>query len=227
MPFASMERSSWPRGSGEVAPSVPRIGVRECVVPATDLVPERIMDAVVACVERVGLSGFALEDVAAEAGVGRATIYRHFPGGRGQLIRETVTREVGRFWQALAQDVERDPTLEDRLVHGLMSANQRLADHELLQRLLAAEPQEILSALMTSEPIVDVLLREYLRGLLVGQHMAPGVDIDEAADYLGRMVLAHIGSPGRWDTGDPGQVRRLVRTQFLGGILAAEGTPTG
>ncbi len=189
-------------------------------MPATDLVPERIMDAVVACVERVGLSGFALEDVAAEAGVGRATIYRHFPGGRGQLIRETVTREVGRFWQDLAAEVAGEPTLEDRLVHGVIAANRRLSDHELLQRLLAAEPQEILSALMTSEPIVDMLLREYFRSLLVGQGLVPGIDLDEAADYLGRMVLAHMGSPGRWDTGDPEQVRRLVRTQFLGGILA-------
>jgi AcrR family transcriptional regulator len=194
-------------------------------MPAADLVPERIMDAVVSCVERVGLSGFALEDVAAEAGVGRATIYRHCPGGRGQLVREAVTREVGRFWQALAEDVAGEPTLEDRLVQGLMAANRRLADHELLQRLLAAEPQEILSALMTSEPIVDMLLRDYLRGLLRGQRLAPGVDLDEAADYLSRMVLAHIGSPGRWDTADPDQVLRLVRTQFLGGITPPAGAP--
>ena len=43
---------------------------------------DRIMDAVVVCTERVGLKGFALEDVAAEAGMSRATIYRHFAGGR-------------------------------------------------------------------------------------------------------------------------------------------------
>ena len=63
---------------------------------------DRIMDAVVACVDRGGLAGFALEDVAAEAGVSRATIYRHFEGGRDQLVREAVTREVARFWTELA-----------------------------------------------------------------------------------------------------------------------------
>ncbi len=177
------------------------------------------MDAVVSCVERVGLGGFALEDVAAEAGVGRATIYRHFAGGRAQLIRETVTREVGRFWRDLASEVAGEPDLESRLVVGLMAANQRLAEYELLQRLLAAEPQEILAELLTSEPIVNELLRVYLRQLLRPEQLAPGVDLDEAADYLTRMLLAYIGSPGRWDIADVEEVRRLVRTQFLAGIL--------
>ena len=53
---------------------------------------DRIMDAVVACIDRRGMSGFALEEVAAEAGVSRATIYRYFDGGRPQLVRESVTR---------------------------------------------------------------------------------------------------------------------------------------
>ena len=55
------------------------------------------MDAVMACVDRNGLHSFALEDVAGEADLSRATIYRHFPGGRTQLINDTVTREVARF----------------------------------------------------------------------------------------------------------------------------------
>jgi hypothetical protein len=38
------------------------------------------------------------------------------------------------------------------------------------------------------------------------------------------MLLTYIGSPGRWDTGDIDEVRRLVRTQFLGGIVAPGAT---
>ena len=34
------------------------------------------------------------------------------------------------------------------------------------------------------------------------------------------MLLIHIGSPGRWDMTDEAQVRRLVRTQFLAGVVA-------
>lgn len=73
---------------------------------------DRIIDAVLVCVERVGLRGFALEDVAAEAGVSRATIYRHFDGGREQLVREAVGRELARFWSDLAADVAHIDDLE-------------------------------------------------------------------------------------------------------------------
>jgi len=177
------------------------------------------MDATVTCVERVGLGGFALEDVATEAGVSRATIYRHFEGGRDQLISETVTREVADFWRGLAEEVADLVGLENRLVGGLMAANERIASHGLLQRLLAAEPEYILAAIFESEPLVLLVLRGYIRELLNGQLLRPGVDPDEAADYLTRMTLTHMGSHGRWDMADEAQVRRLVRSQFLAGVL--------
>jgi AcrR family transcriptional regulator len=178
------------------------------------------MDAVVACVDRRGLAGFALEDVAAEAGVSRATIYRHFQGGRDQLVREAVTREVARFWTDLAVAVEDIDDLESRLVVGMMLATERLQTHDLLQRLLAMEPEEFLPALFESDPLVHLVVRDYLGDLLQGAQLAPGVDPTDAADYLSRMLLSHIGSPGRWDMTDEAQVRRLVRTQYLAGVLA-------
>ncbi len=183
---------------------------------------DRIMDAVVVCTERVGLKGFALEDVAVEAGMARATIYRHFEGGRPQLIRETVTREVGRFWAELADAVSGLPHLEDRLVAGMMLAEEKLRTHDLLQRLLAVEPEEFLPALFESEPLVHFVVRDYLQALLEVEELAPGIEIEEAADYLARMLLAHIGSPGRWDMADEVQVRRLVRTQFLVGVVRSD-----
>jgi AcrR family transcriptional regulator len=188
----------------------------------TETARDRIMDAVVTCVDRVGLGGFALEDVAAEAGVSRATIYRHFPGGRDQLVREAVTREVARFWSELAVEVAHIPDLEGRLVEGIAAAHRKVQEHDLLQRLVAAEPEEFLPALFESEPLVHLVLRGYLRGLLEGQRLRPGVDPDAAADYLTRMLVSYIGSQGSWNLADRDAVRRLVRTQFLAGVIDLE-----
>ena len=188
---------------------------------------DRLMDAVVACVDRDGLAGFALEDVAVAAGMSRATIYRHFTGGRDQLIRETVTREVGRFWRRLAEAVSSHPDIENRLVHGVMEASRIVKEYDLLQRLLDVEPEQILPALMSSEPLVQQVLRDYTRDLLDSPDLLEGVDLDEAADYVTRMLLAHIGTAGQWDMSDEAQVRRLVRTQFLAGVIAPGGRRAG
>src|SRR4051812_44660021 len=96
---------------------------------------DRILDATMACVERSGLRGFALEDVAGGAGVARATIYRQFPGGRDELIRATVAREVGAFWRELADTVRIHDDLESRFVAGIMEAHRRIEAYDLLQRL--------------------------------------------------------------------------------------------
>lgn len=181
---------------------------------------ERIMDAVVACVDRGGLNSFALEDVATEADVSRATIYRHFPGGRQQLIDDTVAREVANFWRTLADEVRPLASIEDRLVSGVMSAHARLADHDLLQRLVTSEPSAILPPLFSADRLLHGMIVGYLRELLARERLRDGIDLDEAADYLSRMMLSHIGTSGRWDLSDRSSVQRLVQTQFLAGILA-------
>ena len=173
-----------------------------------------------ACVDRNGLHSFALEDVAGEADLSRATIYRHFPGGRTQLINDTVTREVARFWGELAASVRSLEAIEDRLVVGLMEARRRINENDLLQRLLASEPDDFLPALSSSDELVRVAIVGYIKDLVARERLVDGVDLDLAAEYLTRMLLSHIGTAGRWDLADRDQVERLVRTQFLAGIIA-------
>ena len=177
------------------------------------------MDGVVGAVRASGLAGFALEDVAARAGVARATIYRQFPGGRAELIRESVTREVGRFWLGLAEAVAGQGTLEDRLVLGVMEARRRILDDELLQRLLTNEASVLLSALVESESIVNTVIEGYIERLFEQERLREGIDPQVAAAYLSRLLQSYMASPGRWDLSDERAVRRLVRTQFLAGIL--------
>jgi len=176
-----------------------------------------------ACAEEKGLSGFALEDVALRAGVARASIYRHFPGGRAQLISDTIAWEVARFWAQLVEAVADADDLAGVLERGLSEAHRAIERHDLLQRLLANEPGELLSSLLASEPVLHDVVRDYLRPLLEQEELAAGVDLDDAADYLARMFQTCMSSPGRWDLDDPEQVGRLVATEFLAGVLAPDG----
>ena len=186
-----------------------------------DSTRDRLFEATIACVGRTGLAKLRVEDAAREAGVGRATVYRHFPGGRDQLVSETITWEVGRFFVRLARAVEDAPDLRARLEQGLTFAHRAMLEHEALQRVLSTDRERFLPKLNETAPLVVALIRSYLAPFLAAEELRPGLDPEEAADYLARMALSYIPSAGRWDLDDPEQVARLVDRQFLAGVLAS------
>ena len=91
-----------------------------------------LLAATLACVERWGLAKTTIEDVAAEAGLSRATVYRYFPGGREQLISETITWEVAGFFARVAQEVAAEPTVAGQIRRGLMFGHRAIVEHKLL-----------------------------------------------------------------------------------------------
>ena len=46
------------------------------------------------------------------------------------------------------------------------------------------------------------------------------VTLAACAEYVARLSLSLISSPGRHDLGDPAEVHRLVRRELLGGVWA-------
>ena len=121
---------------------------------------ERIMRGAVRCVERSGVSGFSVEEVASEAGVSRTSVYRYFPDGRSQLISETATWVLARFWTGIAESVAGHDSLEDRLVHGLVEGSARIASSSIIANLMDPDLDELAHALEPAEPLVRGVIRE-------------------------------------------------------------------
>jgi AcrR family transcriptional regulator len=184
------------------------------------VVRERILDATVTCIGRSGMAGLTLEQVATEAGVGRATVYRYFAGGRDQLISEAIAWEVAGFFTRLAEEVDDTTTFRERLERGLVFAHRSMAEHEVFQHVLATERERLLVRLAELAPLSLGVVRGYLAGYLVEEDLVDGVDVDAASWYLARMVLSFLTSPGSWDLDDPDQVAELVDTVFLAGVVA-------
>lgn len=181
---------------------------------------QRILEATYACIARWGIFKTTVEDAAREAGMSRASVYRHFPGGREELVAETISWEELRFFTRLYDELHDAPTLVEVLERGLPFAHRAILEHEVLQRVLETEPETLLPKLTVDVTRVTALISGFLLPYLSGDRLAPGVELREAADFLARMVLSYITSPGRWDLEDPVQVAKLVRTELLAGILA-------
>ncbi|GIU83887.1 MAG: hypothetical protein KatS3mg008_0662 [Acidimicrobiales bacterium] len=180
---------------------------------------EVIILATLDCILASGFR-FTVDEVAARAGVSRASVYRHFPGGREQLLHETVAWEVSSFFTRIAEAVAHVPDLRSRLALALLEGRRLLRGHRLLERVLVEDPETLVAELQLVMPMVFEGVRSYLRPLLEREKLVEGVDTDEAADYLARMFLSHLGSEGLGDLGDPERVRRLVDTRFTAGVLA-------
>lgn len=188
----------------------------------TDDPRSRILEAVVVCLGRYGIAKTTVDDAAQEAGLARATVYRYFPDGKEQLISEAISWAVGRFFADLAAAVDDAADLPTMLEQALAHAHRAVGEHVVLQKVLETEPERLLPQLTQSAPQVQEVLRTYLATRLDPEDLLPGVEVDEAADWLARMGVSFIVAEGSWDLSDPTEVRRLVRDELLVGIVRPE-----
>ncbi len=168
-----------------------------------------------------------VEDVAREAGISRATVYRAFPGGRDELIDATVSWAVLDFFAKLYDRIQGAVDLEEVMERGIMFAHRSIVEHEVLQRVMLTEPETLLPALTVESIRIRRGIAEVLAPYVVDRGLAPGVDMRDAADFLARMVLSYISAPGRWDLEDPEQVSRLVQFELLAGVVVPTGAAAG
>ena len=183
---------------------------------------DRLLAATYRCVERFGLGKTTIEDVVKESGLSRATIYRQFPGGRDELLLETVGWELANYFNDLADHVRDAPNLGELLSWGLEFAHRSVTEHAVLRKIMDTEPERLLPLLTTEAtktlPYIADFLLPYLRREAEAGRLRPRVDLDRASEYLARAILSLIGAPGRWDLADPDQIAELVGTELLGGI---------
>lgn len=179
----------------------------------------RILEGTYECVARVGISGTSIEDAARAAGVSRATVYRHFPGGRDELMGAVIIWETLRFFGRLADRVAGAPDIETILVDALVFGHRAIEEHAVLQKILEAEPGLLLPKLSVETARLVELIRDFLLARFEGHGLPEGLAAHDAADYVARMLLSFMSAPGRWDLGDREQVVTLVRSELVAGLV--------
>lgn len=172
---------------------------------------EALLAATYACIARAGIDRTTVEDAAREAGVSRATVYRWFPGGRDQLLADTIAWQTDQFFLRLAREVAGLDDLETVVATALMQGRRWIEEHDVLQRLVATEPGRLVPAINDE---VRRLVPEIARFV---EPWLPAAD-PAVAEHVARMVVSLIGAPGRWDLTDAAEVADLVRTEVLAGV---------
>jgi AcrR family transcriptional regulator len=190
-------------------------------------VRRRVCQACLARVAEVGLAKLTVADVADRAGVGRATLYRHFPGGRDELLRATVEYEELRVLARLAESLAGAVDLGELFRRGLRFARRAVEGHPVLQTLLRTEPELLAPLFTTSAGRVRGLVADFLRPHLA-RHGVPDRWLGDTADELARFVMSFMTAPGSWDVEDDGELAELVERHVLAPLRArGSGRPGG
>ena len=179
---------------------------------------ERLLEAAYRCVARYGLAKTTVDDIAREAKLSRPTVYRQFPGGRDAILREVVAWEANRFFGTVTRSVAGITALDELLIEIIVISARELEHHDVLQKVLETEPERLLPLLVTGLHRLIALLKPLL---LLAMQRAPiraGVDHDAAADYLARMLLSVVASPGTRDLRARADVAAFVDVELLAGL---------
>lgn len=173
---------------------------------------ERALDAALELIARWGVTKTTLGDIAAAAGMSRATLHRAFGGGRDELLTLLAQREVARFLAVVSAAATDADDLATALVEALHTAATHLDGHEAVQAVLEHEPELAVPVLGFGE--LDRLLR------LVRRAAAPSIahhfpdDPGRAgwtAEWLARLFVSGLVNPTEeWDLTDRDVCARLV-----------------
>lgn len=186
----------------------------------------RIVDAALRRIARQGTRKTTVDDLAREAGLSRATLYRTFPGGKEAVLAAVVETEAARFFSGLAVVMGEAHDLEDVLVAGMVDAARRLSGHAALAYLVEHEP-EVVSPWLAFDGMDRLLFSaSAFIAPFFGRWLAPD-EAARAAEWSVRIVLSYLANPSPGaDLGDPDQARRLVSTFVIPGIQALKATPS-
>ena len=182
-----------------------------------------VHEAALACISRYGVAKTNLDDVAAEAGLSRASAYRACPGGKQALIESVFATEAAGVLQSINDAVAQADDLAHGLAAGIAAASRRLASIEALRFVLRYEPELVLPHLSFAG--LDRFLAAASTALApaLARWLDPS-QASETAELCARLFVSHWGNPDpRVRLSDPDHTLRLVEDFVLPTVT--RGTP--
>ncbi|MDF1629981.1 MAG: helix-turn-helix domain containing protein [Alcanivoracaceae bacterium] len=190
-------------------------------VDKQDSTSDLVLDSALSLFIEFGLRRTTMEDVALQAGIGRATLYRRF-GDKDQLVQAVILRECQQQLAMIEQCLEGQRSAVDLLIEAFVLAVTRAHVHPLLIRLLNSEAESILPYLTTRLPQVTTFARLYLAAQLTKsqqQGYIAKLPAEQTAELLLRLLQSLVLSPdGVIDPSCEASVRDFANT-FLRPLL--------
>jgi AcrR family transcriptional regulator len=188
---------------------------------AVDATRERLLDAAEACIRRTGIRRTTVGQIAEEAGVSRAWLYRLFPD-KTALIGAALLRGDEEFWAQAHAHVDAADDLADQ-VAAAVSFSRAKQPGALMLQLQQAEPEAtaavVGSGLRQALPGMAGFWRPYLERARARGEVRADLDIAQASEWVLRMVISLVTVSGdAVDIDNPADVRAFLRAFLVAGL---------
>lgn len=178
----------------------------------------RVVDAALACYARAGVTATTINDIAAEAGISRATLYRTFDGRSGVELA-VVRREAFAFLTAVDARLSDALSLEDVVVAVFVDAEAARRGHAVLRVMLEVEPELVLPTLVgPASPVLEVGAAFLVPHVAAhaSDHPLAASDPRRFAEWVVRAGVSYLVHPSpHVQFGDEASVRCFVADQFF------------
>ena len=159
---------------------------------------ENILDAALLCYQEHGVSGTAMEDVARQAGVGRATLYRHF-SNQDALLTEVMTRNITQLQQLMASSLKGCTRPEEYFVEAALVIIRKCHERSLSAFLLGDDAAIPAVGRITFSPAMvavgNKLIDPFYQWAKVEGILRPWVTKALLQEWTSRLLLSFLTNP--------------------------------
>lgn len=159
---------------------------------------DAVLDAAARHLASHGIAGTTVDDVATEAGVSRATVYRYI-GGKNELVPAVIGREADEVLVRLTEVIASSTTADRMIADVVTTALEMIAERPVLSRLTSTDLRESLPFVtVAAVPLVDGVVSAVSEAIRRAPDLAADDGaIENAVEEATRFVLSHLTTPRR------------------------------
>jgi AcrR family transcriptional regulator len=197
--------------------ATPRSGWPGPRAAARDRTRDAILEAALQLFAERGYIGTRVEDIAHEAGISRATFYKHF-AERDQILEHLFGRLLGNADETVTPP-DADP--ESRVRALLDAAAGTMTDDDLLARFVYSIPIRHDAVLPggAAVPTVFTQVRDSLEAAVVEGKLRDDISLDRAMDMLGRAFESAMREWAQHHIDDPRTRLHELLDIIFGGLV--------
>jgi AcrR family transcriptional regulator len=140
-------------------------------------------------------------DIAAEADIGRTTLYRHFKS-RDEILIQAIVRDIAEIFDSLQACIDRQSNLEDRIVEGFLFCLEEFRRRPVLALMLNQKSLSLLGELgLNADALHEtgLALTRPIYEEAREQHRLRGqVELDEFVEWITRILLSLQMTPSKY-----------------------------